>query len=401
MNAYLQQISDGAPTAAPFKVGNFNHGANRSEVSRQWMSRPADQRFLSLRDLHASVAGRADNSREVMIDTRRIEFIAPEPTSIEQTHDLSVGLPGGEIVSPNHWAFGQICGLAKAPAAYLRALPSQIVADALAYNLRYNRTGETLKAYAADDEMLAATGPDYGRIYDREVVEAVMQIAGNGTGDARWKIPGVLDWRSMTYNPDAPVTTDSTTLYASDRDVFMFLVDDRNPIEVGKLPDGNPDLMFRGFYVTNSEVGAGALRLAAFYLRAVCMNRNLWGVENFEELTMRHTKRAPSRFIEEARPALASFANGSSKALIEGVQKAKAATIAKDEDEAISFLQDRRLSRKRALEILEQGEREEGRPVRSAWDFAQALTASARAEPNTDSRMELELVAKRILDKVA
>ena len=40
---------------------------------------------------------------------------------------------------------------------------------------------------------------------------------------------------------------DTTTLYASDRDVFLFLVDDTHPIEAGRLPNGEPDLYFRGF----------------------------------------------------------------------------------------------------------------------------------------------------------
>ena len=92
------------------------------------------------------------------------------------------------------------------------------------------------------------------------------------------------------------VTKDTTTLYASDRDVFLFLVDDTNPIEAGRLPDGSPDLYFRGFYCWNSEVGSKTLGIASFYLRAVCMNRNLWGVENFEEITIRHSKFAAPAF---------------------------------------------------------------------------------------------------------
>lgn len=396
-----QAIANSAAKAAPYKVGNFDKGALRSDVSRQWISRPADQRFLSLGELKDAMVAKRDDSREFRIDARKIEFIAPEPKRLEDTHALTVGLPGGAEIAPNHWSFGQLCSLAQAPSSYLRRLPSQIVADALAYGMRYSRDNDQIKAYASGDSLLAATGPDYGRIFDAEVVEAVQQIAGDGTGDMRWKIPGVLDWQTMLYDPEAPVTTDSTTLYASDRDVFMFLVDDRNPIEVGKLPSGDPDLMFRGFYVTNSEVGSGSLRLAAFYLRAVCMNRNLWGVENFQELTMRHSKYAPARFIEESRPALASFANGSTKSLVDAVAAAKAAKLADDQDDALAFLQARSISRKRALSILEQGEREELRPVRSAWDFAQALTANARSEQNTDTRIELETVAKKILDKVA
>ncbi len=77
----------------------------------------------------------------------------------------------------------------------------------------------------------------------------------------------------MSHNPFVDVTKDTTTLYASDRDVFLFLVDDTNPIEAGRLPDGSPDVYFRGFYCWNSEVGSKTLGIASFYLRAVCMNR--------------------------------------------------------------------------------------------------------------------------------
>jgi len=59
----------------------------------------------------------------------------------------------------------------------------------------------------------------------------------------------------MTYNPLVDITRDTTTLYASDRDVFLFLVDDAYPIGAGRLPNGDPDPFFRGFYAWNSEVG--------------------------------------------------------------------------------------------------------------------------------------------------
>ncbi len=388
-----------APTA--YKVGNFQQGTTNGLVSRQWISRPADEKHLSLGDLLGKVRARRERSIERRIDTRKIEFFAPVPTSREDMHDLSLGLPGGDIISPSHYSFGQLAGLAKAPAGYLRTLPSQIVSDALTYGMRYNRENETVKLYSADESLLAATGPDYGRIYDEEVVEAVMQIAGNGTGDTRWKAPGVLDWRTMIYDPDAPITLDSTTFYASDRDVFIFLVDDRNPIEVGKLPDGSPDLMFRGFIVTNSEVGNGALKIMAFHLRAVCMNRNLWGVEGFEEISMRHSKYAPSRFIEEARPALASFAEGSSRKLIEGVQKAKAAKVADNDEDAISFLAARKFSKSQISAVMDAVETEEGRPARTVWDMAQGITAHARTIPHTDTRVAFEIEARKLLDKVA
>ena len=192
----------------------------------------------------------------------------------------------------------------------MRQLPAALAGINLQHGLLSHRA-ELVKTLEADDgrvELRAVTGPDYGRIWDHELVAAVMKIAGNGTGDTRWKVPGVLDWNTMTHNPFVDITKDTTTLYASDRDVFLFLVDDTHPIEAGRLPDGSPDLYFRGFYCWNSEVGSKTLGIASFYLRAVCMNRNLWGVENFEQITIRHSKFAAQRFAHEAAPALTSFA---------------------------------------------------------------------------------------------
>ncbi|CUA90855.1 hypothetical protein Ga0061061_11615 [Chelatococcus sambhunathii] len=399
---HLTNTISAPPASTKFKVANIGGGESRGDLSRQWISRPSDERFLSLDALYAAVKARSDVTFEERIETRGIEFIAPDPKSLEDTHRMTVGLRGGREVAPTHWSFGQLAGLAGAPAGYLRKLPSQIAADALSYGMRYGRDVETIKLYGRDRlDLRAATGPDYGRIFDHDVVAAVQQIAGKGNGDARWKVPGVMDWRTMIYDPEHPVTKDTTTLYASDRDVFIFLVDDRNPISVGKLPNGDDDLMFRGFYVTNSEVGKSSLKIAAFYLRAICCNRIMWGVEGFQEVSMRHSKYAPARFVEEARPALQSFAEGSSRLLIEGVEKAKAAKIASDKDEALEFLAGRGLSRKRAVEVFESVEQHEGRPIRTAWDVAQGITRVAQTIPHTDDRVEFESVAGKLLDKVS
>jgi hypothetical protein len=209
----------------------------------------------------------------------------------------------------------------------MRQLPATLAGINLQHGLLSHRA-ELVKTLEADDgrvELRAVTGPDYGRIWDHELVAAVIKIAGNGTGDTRWKVPGVLDWNTMTHNPFVDITKDTTTLYASDRDVFLFLVDDTHPIEVGRLPDGSPDLYFRGFNCWNSEVGSKTLGIASFYLRAVCMNRNLWGVENFEEITIRHSKFAAQRFAHEAAPALTRFADSSPAPFIAGIKAAREA----------------------------------------------------------------------------
>jgi hypothetical protein len=195
------------------------------------------------------------------------------------------------------------------------------------------------------------------------------------------------------------VTKDTTTLYASDRDVFLFLVDDTNPIEAGKLPDGSPDLYFRGFYCWNSEVGSKSLGIASFYLRAVCMNRNLWGVENFEEITIRHSKFAAQRFASEAAPALTSFANSSPAPFVAGVKAARAKIVARTDEDRERFLRRGGFSKSETSNIIEIVLREENRKPESIFDFVQGITALARTKSHQDTRLTLECKAKRLMER--
>ena len=221
-------------------------------MSSEWFSRPADERYLSLSDLFASAKARTGRSRTRTVESAAVRVEA----SRDNAEGLTLVLPGsGAPITPTHWSFGQLASLVGAPAAYLRQLPAALAGINLQYGLSSHRA-EQVKTLETDDgriELRAVTGPDYGRIYDHELVAAVQRIAGNGTGDTRWKVPGVLDWSTGIYNPRVDITSDTTTLYASDRDVFLFLVDDLNPIEAGRLPLTN------GMRLASSERRGGPL----------------------------------------------------------------------------------------------------------------------------------------------
>ncbi|TIT92770.1 MAG: DUF932 domain-containing protein, partial [Mesorhizobium sp.] len=225
-----------------FKV-DLSRGERIGRVSSEWFSRPADERYLSLSELFEAVQTRTERSRTRTVESAAIRVEA----SRNDAERLKLVLPGSDIpIAPTHWSFGQLASLVGAPAAYLRQLPAPLAGINLQYGLTSHRS-EQVKTLEIEDgrvELRAVTGPDYGRIFDRELVAAVQRIAGNGTGDTRWKVPGVLDWSTSIYNPRADITKDTTTLYASDRDVFLFLVDDLNPIEAGRLRDGSADLYF-------------------------------------------------------------------------------------------------------------------------------------------------------------
>ena len=395
----MQVLDARRDTTGGYKV-DVSRGERVGRVSSEWFSRPADERYLSLSELGRSVRDRADRSRTRVVESALIHVEANR----NDPERLALILPGTDTaIAPTHWSFGQLAGLVGAPAAYLRQLPAALAAINLQYGLTSNRA-EQIKTLETDDgrtELRAVTGPDYGRIFDAELVEAVQRIAGNGAGDTRWKVPGVLDWSTGIYNPRVDITNDTTTLYASDRDVFLFLVDDLNPIEAGRLPDGSPDLYFRGFYCWNSEVGAKTLGMASFYLRAVCQNRNLWGVEDFEEITIRHSKYAANRFAHEAAPALANFANSSPLPFVNGIKAARERIVARSDEDRTDFLRRLGFSKAETGKIIDTVLAEEGRPPESIFDFVQGITAVARDKPHQDARLDMEAKAKKLLDRAA
>lgn len=394
---FITNSQNGHQVNKGFRV-DVTRGEHNGRVSSEWFSRPDDERFLSLTELYDAVKGRANRATARTVESRAVRVEA----SRDNAERLALIVPGQEEpISPTHWSFGQLCSLVGAPATYMRQLPAPLAGINLQHGLLSHRA-ELVKTYEADEgriELRAVTGPDYGRIFDHELIAAVMKIAGNGVGDTMWKVPGVLDWATMTHNPFVDITKDTTTLYASDRDVFVFLLDDTHPIEAGRLPNGEPDLYFRGFYCWNSEVGSKTLGIASFYLRAVCMNRNLWGVENFEQITIRHSKFAAQRFAHEAAPALSSFANSSPAPFVAGIKAARERIVARTDEDRESFLRRRGFSKAETGKIIETVLQEEGRPPESIFDFVQGMTAHARTKAHQDSRLELEAKAKVLLER--
>jgi hypothetical protein len=180
------------PDAARDRAGGYKVDVSRGErigrVSSEWFSRPADERYLSLSDLYTAVHGRTERSRTRTVDSAAIRVEA----SRDDAERLAPLLTGSDApIAPTHWSFGQLAGLIGAPAAYLRQLPAPLAGINLQYGLTSHRA-EQVKTLEIEDgrvELRAVTGPDYGRIFDHELVAAVQRIAGNGTSDTRWKVP--------------------------------------------------------------------------------------------------------------------------------------------------------------------------------------------------------------------
>lgn len=369
-----------------------------TQASRQWASHPADERFLSLTELREKVSGQRQRSISTVVSSRRIE-VQPHPMDPIK----GIAIAGDDtMVDPTHWAFGQLANLAGAPASFLRKLPAPLVADAMNYGLRFMRDAEEIGILRTEAEKVgdagtiiehtqlrAATGPRYGRVWNEEIVTALEQKFGDGrTGDFR--VPG-------EFGQQVEITRANTTIYGSDRDIFVFLADEENRIDVKNRRHGQPGSLARGFFVWNSEVGSQSIGAAFFLFDYVCMNRIVWWGQDFKEIRLRHTKSAPDRWLEEISPVLIEYSNASAQPIADTIREAQRKRV---DDDLDRFLRNR-FTTAEAKAIQAAHEREEGRPIETIWDVVTGTTAHAKTIEHQDARVDLERKGGRLLDLVS
>ena len=95
------------PQSAGYRV-DLSRGERVGRVSSEWLSRPPDERYLSLTDLHRAVKARAERSRARTLESRAIRVEA----SRNDPNRLALVLPGeAEPVAPTHWLSRPLRGL--------------------------------------------------------------------------------------------------------------------------------------------------------------------------------------------------------------------------------------------------------------------------------------------------
>lgn len=359
--------------------------ANSMVLNAQWSSRPDDQRYLTLDSLHESVAARRRTSavKDVALEHLRV---LPGIASGELLLGAATGEEYGTLT---HWAFGQLAARAHAPAGYLRTLPPELAAVDLQWSVEHLTDDDTKDAKVltrANGSTFAAavTSPTYGRIWDADVVGAIAQRID----PAIWKVP------SASYAASDPKR--ATTLYASDRDVFVFMVNESAVIEV---PGEGPK--FRGFYAYNSETGNGKFGIATFLYDRVCDNRIIWGMAEFKEIAIRHTSGAPMRYLAEAVPQLRGYLEASPTGEAAVIKSAQERVIGKDRASVVDWLRTRRFTQAIAGKAYDGAEKEGIRNPRTLWGVVSGLTGAAHDIKHTDDRIDIERKASALLDLVA
>lgn len=349
------------------------------QATNQWSTRPADQRFRSLGELHAAV----QHYKDIAAEAER-PYVGMRVGQSPEGPTL-VGERG--YAKFTHWSFGQLCARVGAPASYLRTLPGELVSRNLNHSLATFRPedDDMAKLYFTQNgglTLAALTSPKYTRIFDADITRRLIRLSEQHP-----------EWQP------APAAFDgSRGLYASDHDLFAFMVDNDRRI-FDKDPNGG---LGRGFFVSNSEVGAASFAITTFFYEYVCGNHRVWGAKGVTELRLRHVGKADDRAFGELEGQLIKYADASASGDEAKVMAMKRMSLGNDKDavlDKVFGLRIPELSRK----AIEQGydkavEHESwyGDP-RSVWGLTGGITEVARDMVNADERVKLERAAGKVM----
>ncbi|MFW5899343.1 MAG: hypothetical protein ACOCUN_02615, partial [Jiangellaceae bacterium] len=254
MNFDLDQIAE---ATAEIRAAEPTAVVSAAEDALGWLRRDTGKRFSGMDAATRYLRQRSVGARSRVVKNTDIELLPNErPQSRDQLNELRVAVDGAEM-DFTHWSFGQLASRAKAPADYLRTLPGVLVRDNLMWSLQHNREVERLKVYHDGQTLRAINGPTYGRVDDFDVLNAVRSAINT----ERWK-----------------PAEQHMGITATDRTLNIFLVEEGVDIEIGKTRDGRPDIVRRGLRISNSEVGAAALKCSAFLFRSYCLNGMIFGL---------------------------------------------------------------------------------------------------------------------------
>lgn len=398
---------------------------NLYHANAQWKTRPADQRFWTLEEARDFSAGYAKTAEEIEVDFGRSALVAGDDDNIR------LALGGGREATLTNWSFGQLAKTAGAPAEYIRKLPAPLAIQCVEHGLdqhfagRDDMTRNAIVHANGTTVLRSLTSDRYARFWNWKVFERLIDLQGDG-----WRVPparptGGQETPNSRPATKADVLRNKTSggglavkvgdpiapagIYASDHDMFAFMVN-----EDARLDDGTDGGLSRGFFVSNSEVGAAALRVTMFHYRHVCGNHIVWGAENVIEVAVRHVGDVEGRFSVELAARVKEYGEASAKEEKSRLKKAKATILGKTDDEVLdavfkAFTKTRKynlpsgLSGKTfalALEAAKAHEDTDGEPY-SVWGMVNGITRVSQRTAYADERNFLDRAATAVLGLAA
>lgn len=347
-------------------------------ASSQWASRPADERFSSLEELHESALHSKERTRAV----NDVKYNAIR--AVNQGEDIILSSRNFNA-SLTHWSFNQLAQDIDFPPNPLRGLPASLAIQVI--NHRLGRMGNDASASVlvhanGGNAVRAITSNRYTRIWDADVTSRLISLTQHRP-----------EWQP------APAAFDgSRGLYRGDRSLFAFLVDNERRI-FEKDKNGG---LGRGFFVWNSEVGACTFGVMTFYYEYVCGNHRVWGASGVKTIKLRHIGAADQRAFGHLEAELQTYADSSASEDEAKVVSARRMLLGANKEQVLDRIFGLKmpvLGQKlvtAAYELAEKRVDWYGNP-NSVWGFTGGLTEIARDQEHADRRMELDKAAGRIM----
>lgn len=346
--------------------------SNIMTAHHEWANRPADERFQSLDDMERAVTERKYDSHQYGAFLQDLEIV-------EENGELLVDTPMRRA-KLNNWSFSALAKHAEVPADYLQRIPPRLVIENVKYGLEKNKDKE-IQVYEGTEKLRALTSPNYTRIFDSDVIRWIKPLVERTT----FKLP--MQYKDGKWG--APLVPGGA--YASDRDMFLFMVDDEHKITVGKEELG------RGFFLWNSEVGSKSFGIETFLYRYVCNNNIVWGAQQHRKFRTIHVgATAGERAAQALETNLKLYVNGNTQDDVKMIEAARTQIVAKNAEEAVEWLVNRKFSKKLAEKAVQFAEVEEG-GCDSVWRLVQGLTSYAKTIKHTDQRILVEREAGKLL----
>lgn len=343
----------------------------------QWRKRPADERYKTLKDLHAVTLARKQASVSSRVRLPELTFAPTEGDG------LSIVSRNGTQVAPTHWSLSQLCNYTGVPVEWLRRVDTSLASDNLNWGMRHSERSELVMLWANVSQpgiVRCFNTPSYGRLWDADVVDwvrAVTEDESNG-----WKRP--------------PARTDDkypSGYYAGDRNIFIFMVNDRVRID-----DGTPAGLGRGFFVWNSEVKQMSFGFSGFLYRYVCGNHIVWGAESLFSIRMPHLGEGMSRrAASEFNRIISAYVSSSAAQDQMVIDAARKKQVAPNPAETVEWLNKRGFPEKQAVEIVARAERAGDDPT-NLWNIINAATSwSQELFQHADGRDAFDRKASQLL----
>lgn len=381
--------------------------SNLYQASQQWANRPADERYWTLAEMHDATRHHYETAREAKSELSGLRLEA------EGADLLLCGQNSRATLT--HHCFGQIAAKAGAPAEYLRGLPAPLAAQNVNHGLQAaasaGANGVNLLLHQNGSLVVRSiTSDQYSRIWNFQVCGLLARLGDQWrTPPARPAFPNQPGARSATAADILPNQGDfglqvrigdmiaPAGLYASDHDMFAFMVNENRRID-----DGTGAGLARGFFVVNSEVGGTAFKVVRFCYRHVCGNHIVWGAEKVEELRIVHRGQADRRFAGQVVAELRKYSDQPESIEAGRILASKQKIIGDSAESLIEALFKAQVAPRKTIEAaydLAKIESDTYRDIdpRSCWGMAQGFTAMAREEIFADKRYALEKSAGRVL----